>query len=140
MFTKLFPHLLDSVRPDGVVLLVCDGGQLLLQPPLLLFHCDGTIEVTPVLENVTIALQLPDLVKKGVSSSGQHEIEVKICLLSFGVWVLDLGDHLVVGRVGAEVGEGDHDAAILQVVTGADVLWRQGDIQLREGKGLNVTD
>ena len=74
--TKLLPHLLDSVCPDVVVFLACDRGQLLLLPPLLLLYGYGTIEITPVLDNDTITLQLPDLVEQGVPAPGQHEVEV----------------------------------------------------------------
>ena len=60
------------------VLLGGDGGDPLLRPPLLLLHGDGAIVVRPVLEDASLSFQLPDGVEKSISSSRQHEVEIKI--------------------------------------------------------------
>ena len=100
---KLFSYLLNIVGSDVVVPLVGDGSQLLLLPTLLLLDGDGPIEVTPVLEDRPLPLQLSDLEQEGVSSPGQHEVKVQVDLSPICIRVLDLCDHLLIGRVGAQV-------------------------------------
>ena len=75
-FTKLLLDLSRGVGPQAVVPLVGDRGQLLLGPPLLLLERDGAVVVGPVLEDVVVPLQLPDLVQERISPPGQHEVEV----------------------------------------------------------------
>ena len=47
-----------EVLPGG------DGGDLLLGPPLLLLHRDRAVVVRPVLEDLAVSFQLPDVVQK----------------------------------------------------------------------------
>ena len=75
-----------------------------------------------------------------LSSSSQHEVEIEIGTSSFHRWILDGIDHLVEGRVGAEVRDDELDRAVLHVVTAVDVLHWQGDVQLGEGERLDVGD
>ena len=134
--TKFLFHLGRSVRPDGEVLLVCDGGELLLRPALVLLDGDDTGEVRPVLEDRALPLHLPDLEEERISPSRQHEVKVEVHLSSFHVWVLDLVDHHLKGRVGPEVVEHELDAPVLEVVAGADVLGGQGHVQLGHQNSL----
>ena len=140
LFGKLLLYFPDCVGPDVVVLLIGDAGQLLLGPAFLHLDGDGPVEVAPVLEDGVLPLQLPDLVQESVPSPGQHEIYIEVDLPSFRAGVLDLGDDLVVGGVGPEVAEGDHDGAVLEVVTAPDVFLGQRHVQLGEDERLDVVD
>ena len=140
VFAELLLHLSPCVGPEAVVLPAGDGGQLHLGPPLVLLDRDRAVEISPVLEDMILLLQLPDLVEQRVSPPGQHEVKVQVDLPSLHVRILDFIDHQVEGGVGTEVGDREHDAAVLHVVAGADVFQWQLHIQLRQGESLNMAD
>ena len=85
-------------------------------------------------------LTLPDFIEKGVPPPRQHEVEIEVGFPPLGTGVLDLLDHLVEGRVGAEVGEGEDESAVLEVSAGTDVLEGQGHVQLCQGQRLDMID
>ena len=60
--------------------------------------------------------------------------------MSFHVRILDLAYHHLEGRNGPEVVEHELDAAVLEVVAGADVLGGQVHVQLGQGQGLDMAD
>ena len=101
---------------------------------------DAAVEVGPVLLDGALPLELAHLVQEAVASPCQSKVEIEVGLAALQVWLLDLGHHLLEGRVWPEVGKGELYAAVREVVTGADILHRQGDVELGQAQGLDVVD
>ena len=78
---------------------------------------DAAVEVGPVLLDGALPLELAHLVQEAVASPCQSKVEIEVRLAALQVWLLDLGHHLLEGRVWPEVGKGELYAAVREVVT-----------------------
>ena len=130
LFSKFLFHLFGSVGPQDLVPLVGDARQLQLGAGRILLDGYGAVVVGPKLVDVAGPLELADLVEETIASPCEHEVEVQVSLLPLLARIFDLRDHLVKGRVEREVGQGELDTAIREVVTGLDLLFRQCHIAL----------
>ena len=81
-----------------MVLLVGDGGDPQHVGILPLLDRDCAVVVREVLDDLLLALQLPDLVEQCVAAPRKHEVEVDVDLLV--VAPLDGLHHLAVGDPG----------------------------------------
>ena len=78
---------------------------------------DAAVEVGPVLLDGALPLELAHLVQEAVASPCQSKVEIEVRLAALQVWLLDLGHHLLEGRVWPDVGKGELYAAVREVVT-----------------------
>ena len=95
LFAEFILHLFCSVGADGLLPLGGDASQPLLGalPCILLLDCDGPIVVSPEAEDVARALELSHFKEETIATTSQHEVEIKINLLSLLPRKLDLRNH-----------------------------------------------